>query len=95
MRALIVEEISEMPESRYPGSIEFRSYREEGPIVGIGFVCPCGCGTEGYLPLRGGGHPYEWDWDGNREAPTLTQLVHLQEGCGWNGWLRAGTWVQN
>lgn len=33
----------------------------------------------------------DWQWDGNREAPTLTPSLHWV-GV-WHGWLRAGALV--
>jgi len=92
MRAQILDDISEFRELRIAGSIEYRE-RQDGSVGGIAFVCPCGCGNESYLPLRGHGPPHEWDWDGNREAPTLSPSVfNTGMPCQWHGWLRAGEW---
>lgn len=48
------------------------------------------------LPIRpmvdskaNGGH--SWEWDGNREKPTLNPSVHAV-GC-WHGWVRSGRMV--
>ena len=95
MRATIVDDIHELREHRIAGSIEYRESRFGGPVAGIAFVCPCGCGNESYMPIRGGGGAGgpSWEWDGNREAPTLTPSV-FNSGmpCQWHGWLRAGVW---
>jgi len=33
----------------------------------------------------------QWDWDGNREAPTFTPSINCK-GC-WHGYIRAGRCV--
>jgi hypothetical protein len=79
-----------------PGAFEFANY--QGEVAGIIYVCPCGCGSQGYLRLRGAPRPPEeagrpsWIWDGNREAPTLDPSVHHVGH--WHGYLRAGFWTQ-
>lgn len=44
-------------------------------------------------PVKASGKPY-WNWNGNREAPTLTPsiLVHPNPGWseGWHGYLTDG-----
>ncbi|VDS08847.1 hypothetical protein PARHAE_02032 [Paracoccus haematequi] len=92
MRAQIIDDISELRELRIAGSIQFVE-RADGSVGGLHFVCPCGCGNESYLPLRGTGHSHEWDWDGNWDAPTLTpSIFNTGMPCRWHGWLRAGEW---
>lgn len=39
------------------------------------------------LPLSGPKHPV-WQWDGNRESPTLSPSINVIGR--WHGWLRAG-----
>ncbi|MFG1340944.1 DUF6527 family protein [Xanthobacter autotrophicus] len=56
------------------------------------YACPCGCRTVGRLRFRPdvSGNP-SWEWDGNRDAPTLNPSVnHVGH---WHGWLRNGEWV--
>lgn len=43
-------------------------------------------------PARGGQHPV-WQWDGNREAPTLTPSILHHSRQEWHGFLRAGKLV--
>lgn len=33
-----------------------------------------------------------WQWDGNREQPTLQPSINCNggAGCGWHGWMRQG-----
>jgi len=84
--AIVVDKI-ESEAGHQPGAIELRDL--EGRMMGIAFRCPCGCGYTSWLPVtqedRG------WEWDGNREAPTLTPSI-LQSGlpCKWHGYLTAG-----
>lgn len=78
-----------------PGAIELRTRQGDTKVAGIAFVCPCGCGREGWLPIVTERRPETspaWTWDGNREAPTLTPSVLQVGGCRWHGWLRAGLW---
>jgi hypothetical protein len=95
--ATIVEDI-DSPEGQIAGAVELRlAYRDQG-IAGFGFRCPCGCGMEGYLPIRAEGtarsQSPEWEWDGNETAPTLNPSVYNSGlPCKWHGWLRAGQWV--
>lgn len=68
--------------------------------VSIIHGCPCGCGTLGAVHLKpyGGRDRPVWQWDGNRDAPTLTPsiLIHQLDDSGkiigehWHGYLTAG-----
>ena len=92
MRAQVIDNVDEFRAQRIAGSIEYRD-RSDGSLWGVAFFCPCGCGNESYLPIAGHGHPQEWEWDGNREAPTLSPSVfNTGMPCQWHGWLRAGEW---
>jgi len=79
-----------------PGAFWFVTY--QGELAGMIYVCPCGCRRQGYLRFRGAPRPPEeadrpsWEWDGNREAPTLSPSVLHRDH--WHGYLRAGMWVQ-
>ena len=86
MHAQIVENIDH---TNVAGAIELREF--DGRVQGIAFRCPCGCGHKSWLPVER--EQRGWDWDGNREAPTLTQSV-LQSGlpCKWHGYLTNGEW---
>lgn len=39
-----------------------------------------------------GGRP-QWDWNGNREAPTFTPSINCESHCGWHGYIRNGRCV--
>lgn len=88
MRAIIVPEIRSEA-GLTAGAIELRELN--GEMKGIAFRCPCGCGEESWLPVGRGERG--WEWDGNREAPTLKPSV-LQSGlpCKWHGYLTGGEW---
>lgn len=74
-----------------PGSWTF-GYDMDNKIAAIDFVCPCGCGSVGVLPIRDGFGGPRWTWDGNNETPTLTPSVQKTSGCKWHGHLVAGEW---
>lgn len=72
-------------DSTRPGDFELSG----DPVGGLWYNCPCGCGSQGFLPIRPAASP-SWEWDGNREAPTLNPSVnHVGH---WHGWLRNGVW---
>ena len=60
-----------------------------GQISGIIFCCPCGCGEVSSVPVIG---DRKWNWDGNKETPTLTPSILKMSGCRWHGFLTAGEW---
>lgn len=74
-----------------PGAIEYRKPYAGDGYAGIGFICPCGCRREGWLPFRPAASP-SWEWDGNHAAPTLKPSVLQVGGCRWHGYLTAGQW---
>ena len=41
---------------------------------------------------QNGGRP-QWEWDGNREAPTFSPSINCEKHCGWHGYLRKGRCV--
>lgn len=59
----------------------------------LGFMCPCGCGSEGILPFKPWHESPSWNWDGNLEAPTLNPSVQRNITCKWHGWLTKGMWT--
>jgi hypothetical protein len=84
-----------------PGSFlwvdEAREIAPPGKEARMYFCCPCGCGRHGSAPVRAGGprtQTPEWDWDGEREEPTLNPSVYFNQGQKgeWHGWLRNGVW---
>lgn len=59
-----------------PGGIAFD---EEGR--GLWYVCPCGCNVADLLPFHvpGGKRP-SWQWNGDRQRPTLQPSIHHRIG---------------
>lgn len=102
VKATIVDDIDEYVET--PGAVQFAL---DGR--GLFYICPCGCGKEGYLAFRGKQdvkglkRPYDgptWTWDGNKESPTLSPSIHHQSKCAnqvrthWHGYLRNGVFEE-
>jgi hypothetical protein len=100
--ATIVSDIDTEEAQGTPGAIQFAT---DGR--GMFYMCPCGCGKEGYLAFTGRQrvrpdkrqwNGETWEWDGNREAPTLSPSVHHQLYCAgeykthWHGYLKKGLW---
>ena len=77
-----------------PGAFEFFvAHGGDGAPVGMFYLCPCGCGRRGVLHFRPHPSP-SWQWDGNRDKPTLSPSVHdMPNGkTHWHGYLRNGVW---
>jgi hypothetical protein len=88
VKAQLVIDIDHAP----PGGFEY--YRSgDREYAGIIYSCPCGCGKNGVLAFRPHPSP-SWEWDGNKEQPTLSPSVHdIPNGkTHWHGYLRAGVW---
>lgn len=78
------------PDGAVAGAVEIIDY--EGGI-GMAFRCPCGCGRDGYLPIRPpDDHGPSWEWNGDRQRPTLKPSIQQVGGCRWHGYLRNGVW---
>jgi hypothetical protein len=70
----------------------------------FGFACPRRAGTrcEGLIiagrttlkrdPQGKNGGIAQWDWDGNREAPTFSPSINCGH-CGWHGHVERGRCV--
>lgn len=91
IRAVIVEDVDDHRHT--PGAIEIREVSVDGErLVGFAFICPCGCGREGYLPTDTATPGPRWDWNGDRERPSLNPSVLFRGGCEWHGYLTDGEW---
>ena len=59
------------------------------------YNCPCGCGSVGQIHMVPTGTPHDsrtWEWDGNRERPTLSPSIRRTIDCKFHGHLQAGVW---
>lgn len=74
------------------GSARFAESQGGKPY--LTYVCPCGCGSVGTLPLLPL-FPGEagWGWDGDRVYPTITPSIQRKYGCRWHGFLTKGVWL--
>ena len=64
-------------------------WTEDGPNQNLIFICPCGCAAVRSVPVKG---PQKWNWDGNKELPTLTPSILIIGECRWHGFLTQGEW---
>ncbi len=68
---------------RYPVSDpQWQEFYREAPELNRGDLVA--------IPVTGDSH-HAWQWDGNREAPTLTPSINVIGR--WHGWLREGKLV--
>jgi hypothetical protein len=73
-----------------PGTSSWsRNTRDE--IVGLLFVCPCGCGSVGDLSIAAGYGGPVWNLtNGNYEKPSMTPSIQKTSPCRWHGYLTDG-----
>ncbi|MDY6979357.1 MAG: DUF6527 family protein [Pseudomonadota bacterium] len=72
-----------------PGAFKFYA-NEAGEIIGMNAVMPFNNEQGKQLatfPFTAK-HKHHWQWDGNREKPTLSPSLHLPGH--WHGYLRGG-----
>lgn len=56
------------------------------------FMCPCGGGHLSGVPVNRPAGLLSWQWNGNKEKPSLTPSIH-NINCGWHGYLTDGEFV--
>jgi len=82
-----------------PGSFKWiRTADADQSIIGMQYLCPCGCGTVGEIRFVRPGEALRsptYLWDGNRQLPTVEPaLAHIVAGeIHWSGMLRHGDWI--
>jgi len=85
-----------------PGSFKWLRAADEWSsqqtIVGMQYLCPCGCATLGEIRFARFGEPARsptYKWNGNREYPSIEPtLFHIVAGkTHWSGRLEHGEWV--
>lgn len=57
------------------------------------FICPCGCGKLRSVPLKPHAGSPSWEWNGNKEKPSLSPSVNCLTGCQWHGWITDGVFT--
>jgi hypothetical protein len=78
-----------------PGSACW-SLNTKGEIVGLMFVCPCGCGSIGDLSIAlGYGGPVWKLTNSDYDKPTLEPSVQKTSPCRWHGFMERGHWCLN
>jgi hypothetical protein len=105
MKHIPAIKITVMPETRgphQPGSFKWIATEGEGlsdqSILGMQYLCPCGCGTVGEIRFpRPGEAPRSptYIWDGNPDYPTVEPaFAHVVAGqIHWSGILQRGDWI--
>ena len=92
IKAVIVDDI-DSEAGQQIGVIEFREWHDKpGEVAGIGARCPCGCGSELWLPVHRQGetprYGTSWEWNGEREGVVLSPSVfNTGLPCRWHGYL--------
>lgn len=77
-----------------PGEFSWRP-SEENPTRMV-ICCPCGCGdvigvnVKPERQFENGPEVPPWQWDGNRDKPTITPSIQVLSGCKWHGYLTNG-----
>jgi hypothetical protein len=66
---------------------------EPGTIIGILYVCPCGCQGIGAIPFYKYDKLDAWNWNGSQHKPTLTPSILRKKTCGWHGYLTDGVFT--
>lgn len=89
MNCNVINDFDEFRETGNAGAVCFLGVDD---VQGLAIKCP-GCGRESYLPTDGGPGP-NWNFDKNREKPTLKPSVYSKGCCGWHGYLTAGEWKE-
>lgn len=84
-------EVQSWDDMKNPGDFIF-THNQEGEIIGMIEMCPCGCGECGWInfdvPNRRPGPA--WTWNGSRDKPTLTPSIQRTIACRWHGYLTDG-----
>ncbi|MFO1038146.1 MAG: DUF6527 family protein [Geminicoccaceae bacterium] len=70
---------------------KFTGEGPDGKPKWMTFPCPGGRGRCGIAlrPHQKNGVGASWEWDGDREQPTITPSIDCRE-CGWHGWITKG-----
>lgn len=93
-----IEEAMDEEEAQSPSTFMFMGCGEGDRPKWMSFPCPGALGqshpgTRCLIPIRpqANGVNASWEWDGNRDAPTMSPSVNCAN-C-WHGFIRAGQFV--
>lgn len=103
-RPIVMKRLKEYPEGN-PGEFQLRHTQEPDtpPHLRIVYTCPRVLGRVCGVPLKP--HPNGWDWNGDKERPTLAPSLHCLKtvidsagiehpaGCGWHGFITNGVMI--
>lgn len=98
------DDLSDFSKVTYPSEDSAEFYRkdcapgscqlllgDDPKAISIRYVCPCGCGRLRRVPAyMGEKKERTWNWDGNKDKPTLTPSIACLEGCKWHGYITHG-----
>lgn len=73
-----------------PGDFIWSHNMSDGEPSCILFVCPCGCGDLTGVPVRPAPQGPHWNWNGDKDKPTLTPSLQRLDNCKWHGFLTDG-----
>lgn len=83
--------------NNYPeeaGEFKYVRRADKKALYGIHFVCPCGCKTRVVIPFKSAEcEGPMWNWNGNKEKPTVTPSIRRLDGCMWHGFLTKGVFI--
>jgi Family of unknown function (DUF6527) len=72
------------------------SLNTKDEVVGLLFVCPCGCGVVGSLSIVPGyGGPVWRLANDDYDLPTLKPSIQKTSPCRWHGFIERGWWCNN
>lgn len=72
--------LEEADADRTPAPGEMWVLIEDGKVVAVDFLCPCGCGSECYTPT-GMPSPRHWEYEKGPNGPTLKPSIRFTSGC--------------
>lgn len=86
-------DMSPCPDGQQPQRFAFRCVRNPRERCDGLLIANSGHGIKRDGQGQNGGRP-QWDWDGNREAPTFAPSINCEKHCGWHGYIRGGVCVE-
>ena len=56
-------------------------FYEGNEVWAVNFMCPCGCGSQTYTPIRKRKHGPAWNFKEDKDGPTITPSIRFIGGC--------------